>query len=86
MEPFKWVSKTDDRFDSSGASKILNSIRTQNDWSEEQLVQEIENRKLILEWMLKKDIRDYKDVGRIVADYSKYPEEMIKKAKGEMKK
>ncbi|MCK4364584.1 MAG: type II/IV secretion system ATPase subunit [Thermoplasmatales archaeon] len=86
MEPFKWVSKTDDRFDSSGASKTLNNIRVQNDWSEEQLVQEIENRKLILEWMLKKDIRDYKDVGRIVADYSKYPKEMIKKAKGEMKK
>ena len=86
MEPFKWISKTDDRFDSSGASKTLNNIRVQNDWSEEQLLKEIENRKLILEWMLKKDIRDYKDVGRIVADYSKYPEEMIKKAKGEMKK
>jgi hypothetical protein len=35
--------------------------------------------------MLKKNIRDYKDVGRIVADYSKYPEVLLKKAKEEIK-
>ena len=86
MEPFRWGSKTDDRFESSGASKILNNIKLQNDWSETRLTQEIENRKIILEWMLKKDIREYKDVGKIVTDYSKYPEEMLKKVKGEMKK
>lgn len=86
MEPFKWVSKTDDRFESSGASKILNNIKLQSDWSEEKLMQEIENRKLILEWMLKKDIREYKEVGRIVSDYSKYPEELLKKAREELKK
>ena len=86
MEPFRWISKTDDRFENAGASKILNEIRLQNDWSEEHLQNEIENRKLILRWMLEKDIRDYKDVGRIVSDYSKYPDELIKKAKEELKK
>jgi len=85
MEPFTWVSKTDDRFESSGSSKIMNNIKLQNDWSEEKLNKEIENRKLILEWMKKKDIRDYKDVGKIVADYGKYPEVLLKKAKEEMK-
>ncbi len=85
MEPFKWVSKTDDRFESSGVSKILNNIRVQSDWSEEQINKELENRKTILTWMLKKNIRDYKDVGRIVADYAKYPEALVKKAKEEIK-
>lgn len=85
MEPFKWVSKTDDRFESSGVSKILNNIRIQNDWTEEQISKELENRKTILNWMLKKNIRDYKDVGRIVADYAKYPEILLKKAKEEIK-
>ena len=85
MEPFKWVSKTDDRFESSGVSKILNNIRVQNDWSEEQISKELENRKTILTWMLKKNIRDFKDVGRIVADYAKYPEALVKKAKEEIK-
>jgi flagellar protein FlaI len=86
MEPFRWVSKTDDRFESSGTSKILNTIRLQSDWTEEQLKQELENRKGILEWMEKKNIRDYKDVGRIVSDYQKFPKELLQKALEEMKK
>jgi flagellar protein FlaI len=86
MEPFRWISKTDDRFDSSTASKVLNNIRLQNDWDEERLSQEIENRKKILTWMLEKDIRDYMDIGRIVSDYEKYPEKILETAEGEMKK
>ena len=86
MEPFKWVSKTDDRFESSGSSKILNNIRLQNDWSEEQLEKELKNRKLILNWMLEKDIRDYREVGKIVNLYTKHPETLLKKAKEELKK
>jgi len=86
MEPFRWMSKTDDRFESSGASKILNNIRLQSDWSESRLAEEIENRKKMLSWMLNKDIRDYKDVGRIVSEYHKNPDKLLKRIKGEKKK
>ena len=86
MEPFKWVSKTEDRFESSGVSKILNNIRVQSDWTEEQISEELEKRKTILNWMLKKNIRDYKDVGRIVADYAKYPDILLNKAREEIEK
>jgi flagellar protein FlaI len=86
MEPFKWVSKTDDRFESGGASKILNNIRLQNDWTEEQLQNEIKNRILILNWMHKKEIKDYREVGKIVHEYSKNPEKLIQRAKEELKK
>ena len=64
MEPFSWVSKTDDRFESTGTSKIMNAIKTQNDWTDEQLKKELANRKIILEWMDKKNMRTYKEVGR----------------------
>jgi len=86
MEPFSWVSKTDDRFESSGTSKILNTIRLQNDWTEAQLNKELENRKFILEWMKRNNIRDYKTVGKVVSEYHKNPETLLKKARGEMKK
>ena len=86
MEPFRWISKTDDRFESSGASKILNNIKTANDWTDEKMSEELENRKTVLKWMLEKNIRDYRDVGRIVADYAKFPEELMKKVEEEMKK
>jgi flagellar protein FlaI len=86
MEPYRWISKTDDRFESSGASKILNNIKLQTDWTDEQLLNEIENRKLVLRWMEKKKIKDYREVGRIVSDYLKDPKKLIKIVKEEMKK
>ena len=86
MEPFKWMSKTDDRFESGGASKILNNIRLQNDWTEEQLHNEIKNRILILNWMLKKEITDYREVGKIVSEYAKNSKKIIQRAKEELNK
>jgi len=86
MEPFKWISKTDDRFESSHSSKVLNNIKAQNDWNDEQLDRELENRKTILEWMRKKNIRDYIEVGKIVSEYQKHPETLLKRAEEEMKK
>jgi len=86
MEPFSWVSKTDDRFESTGTSKIMNAIKTQNDWTDEQLKKELANRKIILEWMDKKNMRTYKEVGRVVSDYHKYPDVVLKKAMEELKK
>jgi len=71
MAPFTWVSKTDDRFESSKTSKILNKIKQQNDWSDEQLEEELENRMIILQWMMKKNVSSYQDFGRIIADYQK---------------
>jgi archaeal flagellar protein FlaI len=85
MEPFRWVSKTDDRFEGGGGSKILNTIRLQNDWTEEQLEEELENRKFIIQWMIDTDKRDYREVGKIVAEYESQPQELLKKARGEMK-
>jgi len=84
MEPYKWISKTDDRFESSGSSKILNNIRLQCDWTEEQLEKELENRKLILRWMKEKNIRDYIEVWKVINQYSRYPNDILKKAKEEI--
>jgi len=84
MEPFRWVSKTDDRFEVSGSSKIMNNIRLQNDWSEERLEEELENRKLVLAWMEQKDMRDYKQVGHIVGEYQKNPQGILTQARREM--
>ena len=85
MAPFTWVSKTDDRFESSRTSKILNKIKQQNDWSDDQLEEELENRMLVLRWMIKKKVRSYQEFGRIIADYQKFPDEVLKKVKKEMK-
>jgi flagellar protein FlaI len=85
MAPFTWVSKTDDRFESSRTSKIFNRIKQQNDWNDEQLEKEIANRIKVLTWMKNKDIRSFQEFGRIIAEYQKFPEEVLKKVEKEMK-
>ena len=81
MAPYTWVSKTDDRFESSGSSKILNRIKQQRDWDDQQLQQELNNRILVLEWMRKEEGISYKKFGRIIADYKKFPEKILRTAK-----
>ena len=77
MAPYTWLSKTDDRFESAGSSKILNRIKQQNDWTDEQLVQELNNRILVLEWMRRKKIRSYKKFGKIIEEYKKFPDKIL---------
>jgi flagellar protein FlaI len=85
MQPFSWVSKTDDRFESSTSSKILNTIKQQNDWTDEHLERELAHRMCVLEWMVQKNIRSYTEVGKVIAEYAKYPDLVLKKAKEELK-
>jgi len=86
MEPFNWVSKTDDKFDSTGTSKIMTALKTQNDWTEEHLKKELANRKTVLEWMDKNNMRTYQEVGKVVSDYHKYPDAVLKKVAEELTK
>ncbi|RLF40718.1 MAG: secretion system protein E [Thermoplasmata archaeon] len=79
VTPFRWVSPLDDRFEYSGGSTILDRIRKEKGWSLEQLNQELENRKKILRWMQKQGIRSYREVGKIVAEYKKDPEAVLKR-------
>jgi len=85
MAPFTWVSKTDDRFENTRTSKILNKIKQQNDWTDEQLEEELDNRILILQWMMQKKELSFQEFGRIISDYQKFPDEVLKKVRGELK-
>jgi flagellar protein FlaI len=86
MAPFTWISKTDDRFESSRNSKIYNRMKQQNDWSDDELDEEISNRITVLEWMRSKNIHSYQEFGKIIAEYQKYPDRVLKRAKMELKK
>ena len=83
MAPYTWISKTDDRFECAGSSKIFTRIKQQNEWTDEQLQQELNNRILVLEWMRKKKIKSYKKFGSIIAEYKKFPERTLELAKKE---
>jgi flagellar protein FlaI len=83
MTPFRWVSEVDDRFETNGGSNILTRIKTQNGWSDDELQQELNNRMVVLEWMERKNLRSYKDVGRVVSEYRKNPESVLRTVRGD---
>jgi flagellar protein FlaI len=81
LTPYHWVSEIDDRFESAGGSRIMHKIKMQHGWNASRLNQELENRKSVLNWMLKKNLRSYEDVGRIVSEYTKNPTAVLDRVK-----
>jgi len=80
--PFSWVSESDDHFKKEAKSILLDRTQSKKGWSDAHLLQEVKNRIIVLEWMIKNNLRSYKEVGKVVADYSREPEAVVEKAKG----
>jgi flagellar protein FlaI len=64
-----------------GRSYKLEAIAKQKGLSMDEIHAEIENRKLILEWMVKNNVRKYSDVARVVRNYYQRPDEVLRKVK-----
>ena len=82
-EVFRW-DPIEDKFIYSGKSYILERIRAEKDISREEMISEIKNRAALLEWMNKNNIREFKKVATVVAQYVDNPAEVIKKIKIEV--
>ncbi len=81
MTPFRWVSELEDKFETNGGSSIITRIKKQNGWSDDKLRQELNNRITILNWMKKKNLRSYEEVGKIVSEYRKDSEAVLRRAR-----
>ena len=62
-------------------SPLLDRIATQWGYSAEEIDQELQMRQTILEYMVKKHIRSYEDVSKMVLDYFSDPQQIYRKAK-----
>jgi flagellar protein FlaI len=77
-EVFRW-DPVEDRFIYSGKSYILERVRAEKDFSREVMTEEIKNRKSIVEWMNNNNIREFRDVAKLIAQYTDNPGETIKR-------
>jgi len=82
-EVFRW-DPIEDKFIYSGKSYILERIRAEKDISREDMITEIKNRAILLDWMNKNNIREFKKVATIVAQYADNPAEVMKRIKIEL--
>ncbi|MFH1012996.1 MAG: type II/IV secretion system ATPase subunit [Thermoplasmatota archaeon] len=85
VTPFTWVSPIDDRFEYHGGSNILEKIKRDRGWSNKDIQDELDQRKTILIWMQKHNLRSYKEVGRIVSEYKKDPRAVMLKVRADEK-
>jgi flagellar protein FlaI len=74
---YRW-SPNEDLYEFNGVSYILQEIAAHKGVEVPELLKELERRKKILEWMQKKNIVKYIDVVKILTEYRKNPEKVLK--------
>ncbi len=77
-EVFRWDPITD-KFEYSGKSYILERIRGIKDLGREEMTQEIKRRAELLEWMNVHNIREFKKVATLIAQYVDNPVQLMEK-------
>ncbi len=75
-ELYRW-NPLHDIIEHSGSSNVLEDIMTGRGWSKEQISKELENRKTVLQYMIDRDINDYRDVSVVIRQYADGPEEVM---------
>jgi flagellar protein FlaI len=79
-EIFRWDAKKD-VYNKVGKSHLLEQIAKQMGFSKTDIEQELEKRKVILEYMTMKNIRSYEEVSKLVLKYFAEPEKVYRMAK-----
>jgi flagellar protein FlaI len=76
---FKWHPTKDEHSSAFDKSVMLSSVSERIGQSKKELVEEIGRRKDVLHWMRERNIRSYKDVAAIVAEYYARPKQIYEK-------
>ena len=76
---FKWYPNKDEHISALDKSEMLAGISERLGMSMKDIIAEIEKRRVILHWMREHNIRSYKDVAAIIAEYSAKPKQIYEK-------
>ena len=82
-EAFRW-DNTVDEYIFTGKSYIFEKIMIKANLNRVEIMDETKRRQLVIEWCLKKGIRDYKDFARVVAEYYVHPEDVMRQVYEDM--
>ncbi|MDY6965138.1 MAG: ATPase, T2SS/T4P/T4SS family [Halobacteriota archaeon] len=75
-EVFKW-NPVSDIFERGSDSQVLSEIMANRGWSTLQMNQELKNREKVLQYMVDKDMRDYRKIAPIIQKYFVNPEKVL---------
>jgi len=78
-EVYKW-NPAEDAFDFTGRSYVMERIAEKKGISIEEANEEIQRRAKVIEWMAKRDVRNYKEVSDVIRSYYENPEAILEEA------
>lgn len=79
ITPFKWDPVKDEQIVNLDSSFLLTNIAERLGLTREELLSELRHRSEVLRWMRKKNIRSYKEVASIIAEYYARPKDILEK-------
>ena len=82
-EVFRWIPDKD-QFDYSGKSYILERIRGSTGMSRKDMDKELRIRTEIINWMVRRGVKSYKEFAKIVSEYYEDPKTLLYKMRREM--
>jgi flagellar protein FlaI len=77
--PFKWNPAKDVQDVDLEKSTLLTTMAEKQGVTKKELIAEIDRRKTVLHWMIESNIRSYKDVASIIAEYYARPKQIYEK-------
>ena len=78
---FEWTGELKDTFEMKGQSNVFKQIAETKHIPEEDVYSDMEQKQLILEWLLNKKIRSYSDVSSIIREYYYNPTSVYEMAR-----
>lgn len=66
---YKWQARTDTIEKISPSIRLMQELEMFTGMTEKEIEEDLTGKKNILEWLLRKDIKDVNDVGKIIAEY-----------------
>jgi flagellar protein FlaI len=83
-EVFRWNAKKD-TFRKVNPSHVLERNMEKFNLDEEEIKRELQQRKIVLEWMVKNNIRHYTEVAKVIREYYADPERVYRRARMNLK-
>jgi len=83
-EVYKW-NPVSDNFEMVGDSQILREIMANRGWNTVQLNNELKNREKVLQYMVDKDLWDYKKIAPVIQRYFMNPKKVLEEIEHEKK-
>lgn len=78
---YRWDRNTDTLNKYHEPKRILSKLKMLTGLNETKIKKELKNREKVLNYLVKKNIREVNSVGKIVSSYMKHPKEILKKIK-----